>query len=94
MVAGLARLLEQTLREAKRSVESWGGQLYFVYLPARARYNGKGPGPNPDRDIVLASAEAVSLPIVDLAEAFSASRAGPPRGMIASRTTAFSSECA
>jgi len=32
------RTLEQALRRARTTVESWGGQLHFIYLPAALRY--------------------------------------------------------
>ncbi len=31
-------LLIDVLLQAKKSVDQWGGNLYFVYLPARSRY--------------------------------------------------------
>jgi hypothetical protein len=83
LVGELTRLLETTLRAAQQDVESWGGRLYFVYLPSRDRYDHR-QGPNPDRDAVLARAAAVGLPIIDVARAFTAS--ADPMGYFPFRT--------
>ena len=37
-VKTLMDLLEHAVRAGKKVVESWGGRLYFVYLPDRGRY--------------------------------------------------------
>jgi hypothetical protein len=65
-------LLEEILAEANRRVREWDGQLIFVYLPAKQRYDGGSEGPNPDRDPILQRAAAVGLPMVDVHQAFMA----------------------
>jgi hypothetical protein len=62
----LYELLAQILEEAKRSVESWGGRMYFVYLPSRYEYDPGGPGRSPYRDDVLTRAKAAGLPVIDV----------------------------
>jgi hypothetical protein len=70
LMADVFDLLTTVLVEAKREVESWGGRLVFVYLPARTRYDPHQLLPSPDRAEVLARARGVDLPIVDIHEAF------------------------
>jgi hypothetical protein len=64
-------LLARILREAKNMVESWGGKMYFVYLPA---YRGLQPGPPPSHyashDQVLALVKDLELDVVDLDPVF------------------------
>lgn len=62
-------LFYNVLLEARRSVENWGGVLYFVYLPGWQRYAPGNTG-NPDRDAVLEMAAKVGLPIIDVHQAF------------------------
>ena len=75
----LFNLFRQTLVEAKAATEGSGGRLYFVYLPARDRYDREGPGPNPDRDRVLEIAREVGLPIINVDQAFKTH--GDPLGL-------------
>jgi hypothetical protein len=53
--------------KAKKLTESWGGQLYFVYLPARSRYaRGKESDENFfQRSRVLSTVHKQEIPIVD-----------------------------
>jgi PAS domain S-box-containing protein len=60
-------LFRTVLLQAKRSVEEWGGTLYFVYLPARDRYAN---AQDYHRQAVLDVAEKIDLPIVDVHAAF------------------------
>jgi hypothetical protein len=55
------------MANAKDLVASWGGRLYFVYLPAWDRYVGEG---NPDRDAVLQMADRVGLSVIDIHQSF------------------------
>jgi hypothetical protein len=59
-------LLYDILVEAKRSVEAWGGRLYFVFLPGWDHNRVTGS----QREGVLAAAVRAELPVVDLYEAF------------------------
>jgi hypothetical protein len=83
-VADLLSTFGEILTESKRSVETWGGRIYFVFLPSRDRYDPTGQGPSPDRDPVLARVRAVGLPIIDIAPAFTAS--GDPMQFFPFRT--------
>ena len=61
--------LEQALREGKKSVESWGGRLYFVYLPDRDRYAGRTSAPDA-RAHVLHAVRNLGIPLIDIDNAF------------------------
>lgn len=69
------------LEEAKRSVEAWGGELYFVYLPDGTRYKddpldqgtcggGRFTPSVESHDRVLRIVTSVGLPIIDMNEVF------------------------
>jgi hypothetical protein len=61
-------LFHDILREARRSVEQWGGRLYFVFLPG---WDGNGLTGS-QRQGVLAAATRAGLPVVDLYDDFAA----------------------
>jgi hypothetical protein len=71
--AGIAELdpFDETLSEAKASVEAWGGTLYFVYLPDWYRY-GDPQRANKNREPVLRVVRNLKIPIIDLHPAFQA----------------------
>jgi PAS domain S-box-containing protein len=56
-------LFRRVLIRAQESVQGWGGQLYFVYLPARDRYVD---GQNYHRETVLGIVRDVGLPVIDV----------------------------
>lgn len=61
------------LGKAKSMVESWGGRLYFVYLPSNARFHGLSRFARlSDRikDSVLKVVRDYSIPIIDLTVIF------------------------
>jgi hypothetical protein len=63
-------LFKEILTKAKGLVSSWGGTLYFVYVPDLhflARSNGREMGPN--REPVLAAVREVGLPLIDVVPA-------------------------
>ncbi|HEX7070637.1 MAG TPA: hypothetical protein VF190_07515 [Rhodothermales bacterium] len=65
--------LRRTLVEAKQRVEGWGGELYFVYVPAWKRYTSFVNHENLyDRGLVLRTVHETGIPVIDLHEAFSA----------------------
>ena len=65
-------LLREILSEAKDEVNSWDGQLYFVYLPAWNRYGERSNEDNlHDRHDVLSLVEELEIPIIDFHEAIS-----------------------
>jgi hypothetical protein len=53
----------------KKSVESWGGRLYFVYLPDRDRYAGRTSAPDA-RVHVLHAVRNLGIPLIDIDNAF------------------------
>lgn len=73
-------LFQKILLEARRNVESWGGTLYFVYLPNWTRYDPYRPSSSDSRaaearrEDVLAVARDLQLSIIDLLPAFDAQR--------------------
>jgi hypothetical protein len=69
---GIEPLLEvfaATLSTAKREVNEWGGEIYFIYLPERERYI-KGGHPFLYRSQVLEVVAASGLRLVDMHEVF------------------------
>ena len=67
-------LLFDVLLQAKKSVGEWGGSLYFIYLPARYRYDASEQGPVRSRDAVLRAANKAGLPIIDMHPIFMAQK--------------------
>ena len=66
-------LLAEVLLQAKKLVSEWGGNLYFVYLPAGDRYvpgqiGGRG------RDAVLQAVNKTGVPVIDLHPALMAQK--------------------
>ncbi|MGE0094031.1 MAG: hypothetical protein AB7T40_05730 [Alphaproteobacteria bacterium] len=66
-------LFRRVMAEADRTVLSWGGRLYFVYLPSRARYLGLGGhiAQSGLRTRVLATVRDLGIPIIDIHTVFS-----------------------
>ena len=66
-------LFETILGEAKDLVVSWGGRLYFVYLPSGARYYGDD-GDTQELQVmqrrVRSIVDALDIPFVDVAAVF------------------------
>ena len=58
---------QQVISEAKRTAKSWGGELYFVYLPSFLRYKY-----NKDfhRSKIIEIVERQKVPIIDIHEEF------------------------
>ena len=67
----LMDVFEHALREGKKAVESWGGRLYFVYLPDRDRYV-RPPGARSSRAHVLRIVQNLGMRLIDLDHAFRA----------------------
>jgi len=61
-------LFRRILEEARRTTRGWGGELYFVYLPAEARYHDEKYGREYDwsRRQVLSIVEDLQLRLIDL----------------------------
>lgn len=64
-------LFEEILKEAKARTSSWGGTLYFVYLPAWQRYGTEVDHENLfHRDRILSTVAGLEIPIIDMHENF------------------------
>ena len=61
--------LRTVLSEAETSVRSWGGSLYFVYLPTWNRYAHPKLAPS-ERDAVLATVKDLGIHVIDIHQAF------------------------
>ena len=65
-------LLSNALAQARSVVGSWGGTLYFVYLPTWDRYrNGPGAAER-EHTKVLRMVNGLSIPVIDIEPAFHA----------------------
>ena len=51
--------LSQILKISDKKVSSWGGKMYFVYLPARGYVH-------PTREFVLKTVKDLNIPVIDL----------------------------
>ena len=63
-------LLLRVLGEARATVASWGGELYFVFLPSWVRYAGRPSDDVPRsalaaRDSILRGLAAMTIPVID-----------------------------
>jgi hypothetical protein len=68
----LLDVLAETLPQAQNVTRSWGGTLYFVFLPSWSRYHN-GPGVfDPERRRVLSLVTKLGIPIIDAQPAFDA----------------------
>ena len=65
-----APLLKEILLEAQKSVHSWGGELYFVYLPDYQRYAVPGEDEILYRGITLQKLSETTIPLIDLHPVF------------------------
>ncbi len=63
------RAFRASLEEALRTVQSWGGQLVFVYLPEYDRY-AIPSFVDPNRDFVLRTVGDLKIALVDMVEYF------------------------
>jgi len=73
------------LVEAKILVQSWNGELYFVYLPEWARYTKYESWGKTKRDAVLRTVSSLGIPIIDVDPAFRAS--GDPLSLFPFRSS-------
>jgi hypothetical protein len=60
----------EILVQAKASVDAWGGQIDFIYLPEWARYTSNTSWGKANRDEVLTIVRDVGIPLVDLDPTF------------------------
>lgn len=72
-VGSINPLFGEILAKAKSRVNRWGGQLYFVYLPVRQRYDNeiKTDGNYMERETVLSVVKNLGIPIIDIHKVFS-----------------------
>jgi hypothetical protein len=62
-------LFRAILEESRATVATWGGRLYFVYLPAWPRYRVPELASH-DRDRILRMVEESDIPVIDIHQAF------------------------
>jgi hypothetical protein len=68
-------LLQGILKKSRDESSSWGGQLYFVYLPEYGRYASRvDEGAYRHRREVLSMVGALNIPVIDIHPAFAAHR--------------------
>ena len=75
-------LFRDILREARRTVRSWGGKLVFVFMPDAPRYFASARNSrirDRVREQVLDIAEGLSLPVIDVHQVFAS--APDPRAL-------------
>jgi hypothetical protein len=60
----------QLLQRARTHVQSWGGELYFLYLPSWTRALQRPGASRPMRDSVLTRVRALGIPVIDVYRAF------------------------
>ena len=65
-------LFERTFRDGAEYVNSWGGRLYFVYLPGWERYAGLQMGLGCIHDKTVAIARSAGATVIDLTLTFDA----------------------
>lgn len=68
-------LFKDYMAEAKRTVDAWGGQLVFVYLPSYYRYSEKinkckVRSHDAGKQSVMKAVKSLNIPIMDIHEAF------------------------
>ncbi len=71
-ISPYAKPFAEILANARRTVESWGGQLHFVFVPGANRYRAAGPDARETatRNQVLAKVGELGIPIIDIHEIF------------------------
>lgn len=57
-------IFKDILQEANKTVNSWNGKLYVVYLPALKRYSTNNTHPN--RNFVVKTINKLDIPIIDI----------------------------
>ena len=65
-------LLRNALSQARKVVSSWGGTLYFVYLPGWDRYRNGRRAAEREHTTVLNLVNSLSIPVIDIEPAFEA----------------------
>ena len=66
-------LFRDILAQAKTRAGTWGGKVYFVYLPDWPRYSSEAVGPAAkQRDAVLELVKSLGIPVIDIHPVFQA----------------------
>lgn len=65
-------LFTESVAQAKTVTRSWGGELYFVYLPASIRFRDGARAANQERVQVIDAVKALGIPVIDVVTAFEA----------------------
>lgn len=66
------RLFTSIVQQAQSITSSWGGRLYFVYLPSWSRYRHNARATELERTSVLKIVRALQIPVIDIHPAFQA----------------------
>jgi PAS domain S-box-containing protein len=85
----MMELFRRVLLSAKQEVHSWGGRLYFVYLPSWDSYDDPTRA-SPYRKSVLRIVESIQLPIIDIHQTYS--RQPDPLALFPNRVRAHYNE--
>ena len=69
---GVDPIFKEIITKANDTVSTWGGKLYFVYLPDKERYSGrKSKGENYlNKSQVIEMIKELKIPIIDIHEEF------------------------
>ena len=59
-------VFKEIIQKAKYMVSSWGGSMYFIYLPPYSRYSLKKESPY--RDFVIKNVQELNIPFIDIHE--------------------------
>ena len=65
-------LFTESVAQAKTVTRSYGGELYFVYLPASIRFRDGPRAANRERAQVIGAVKALGVPVMDIVPAFEA----------------------
>ena len=65
-------LLSTVLEQARTVTSSWGGTLYFVYLPSWNRFRNSPRAAEEEHTKVLSVVHALGIPVIDVQPAFQA----------------------
>jgi hypothetical protein len=77
-------LLGNVLSLSQRTVKSWGGTLYFVYLPSWERFHHAPAGADREHREVLRLVGTLGIPVIDMTSAFA--RHGDPLSLFPYRS--------
>jgi hypothetical protein len=70
----LLGLFRESLVQAQRVTSSWGGRLYFVYLPSWHRFRNGPRVAKRERSTIFTLVSELGVPIIDVSDAFKAEK--------------------